>query len=199
MRRLIPAAAAVLALGLAVFFQWRAQGVAGQMKGYQDQITLLQEPKDAQQAVQEMGAWQGELDLTFWGEASRQTFSGAEGYGAQLSVIAFVGSTELLFPCDAVLYDTDREGCLLDERAAEQLFGSHQVQGERIWGISGSWTVRAVLPLQEGLVVLPAGDGAEGIPAGPSHRAAGRQRGPERIGAAGPGRIFRFCPSDGFL
>lgn len=158
MKRLIPAAAALLCLGLAILLQWKAQEVAGQARGYQDQVTLLlQEPRDYQGAALELEAWQEDMDLTLWGEEEKQYFIGAKGHGAQALVIAFAGSTEPLFPGGAVLYDVDRGGCLMDEKAAQELFGSLEIIGESVSSGTESWTVRGVLPLQEGLVVLPAG------------------------------------------
>lgn len=163
MRRWILAAAAVLCLVLAGVFQWRAQEIKGQAAGCQDQMTLLlQEPlenvllPEGSQNIRKDNDEQDELEFTLWGEQPGQSFTGAAGHSAVLTVILFTGSTQLLFPCDGILYDTDRQGCLLDRRAAEALFGSHEVLGEQIGGDSGSFRVRGVLPLEEGLVVIPA-------------------------------------------
>lgn len=135
------------------------------MGGEHNQATLLlQEPMDNHSADLALEAWQEETDITLWGEGQERIFTGAPGHSAQVSLIVFAGSTELLFPGNGILYDTDREGCLLDEKAAEELFGSREVEGEVISSGTSCWTVRGVLKLQEGLVVLPAGTGIDDIP-----------------------------------
>lgn len=167
MRRFLPAAAAVLCIGLGFLLQWKAQEIRGKAQGYRDAVTLLlQEPRDWRQAKRELtaagegrGATAGEeMDLTLWGETEGQRFTGAHGRSAQVNLITFVGSTRLLFPWGGVLQDRDRQGCLLDEKAAEELFGSHKVLGESVYREGDRWIVRDVLPGKEGLVLLPAGE-----------------------------------------
>lgn len=165
MRRIVPGAAALACLVLAVLFQWNAQGQRSRMEGYQNQATLLlQEPRGDRDAAQLLESWQEEGELVLWGEAGQQSFAGAQGHEAALTAIAFSGSTQLLFPGGPVLRDTDREGCLVDLTAAWELFGSGKVQGETVSQEGRCWVVRGVLPSREGLVVLPAGEGTEEIP-----------------------------------
>ncbi len=165
MRRLISGAAALACLLLAILVQGRAQEQKSRMDGYSDQATLLlQEPETYQNAALEQEGWQEETELVWWGEAGQQRFAGAQGYEAAVTAIAFTGSTQLLFPGGPVLQDTDRTGCLLDQKAAWELFGSDRVLGETVSREGGSWVVRGVLSFWEGLVVVPAGEETQDIP-----------------------------------
>lgn len=97
------------------------------------------------------------LEFCLWGQKDGVEVSNENlSRRVPASLILFCGSPELLFEgCRTPLME-DRNGCLIDEKAAWELFGSFQAVGREVSFGNNKFLVRKVVPGEEGLFAIQA-------------------------------------------
>lgn len=127
----------------------------------QDGTYELDSLKQAEKSIEDTS--QTPMDFTVWGEKTGEAVSTLEGLKqTTVSVLSIYGSSELLLPYGKILQKEDLEGCLLGEKTAEKLFGSHKVEGESVQYQGKEFQIRGVLSEPEEILVIQksaAGDG----------------------------------------
>lgn len=99
---------------------------------------------------------EGPFQFCLWGQEEDAVASNENlSRSLQASLIFFCGSPELLFEGCRVPLMEDSQGCLIDEKAAWELFGSLQAVGKEVTFGNNKYLVRNVVPGQEGVLALP--------------------------------------------
>lgn len=69
-------------------------------------------------------------EFTAWVQTGRERVAALDGERiVDIPVIEISGSSEHLIPYGKILQRSDEKGCILGEKTAERLFGSHEVEG----------------------------------------------------------------------
>lgn len=86
-------------------------------------------------------------DFTAWEEKRGETVTTTDKLKSafDVSVISIRGSSENLIPYGKILWEDDKEGCLIGEKTAEALFGSHDVEGLIVCWEDRRFVIRGVL------------------------------------------------------
>lgn len=86
------------------------------------------------------------VDFTAWRGEEKGTVTDEEGLrSAVTTILRLCGTSEYLIPYGKILQEEDKEGCLLGEKTAEQLFGSHEVEGLTVLCDGRKLIVRGVI------------------------------------------------------
>lgn len=117
---------------------------------------LEQNQKITEQYRQGLG---NEVPLPFciWGQKDHVLVSNENlSKHMQVSAILFCGSPELIFEDCRVPVQEDAGGCLLDEKAAWELFGDTEVIGKEVTCESNTFIIRNVISGKEGILAFQA-------------------------------------------
>lgn len=99
--------------------------------------------------------------FVLWGSAKDQTVTAKETKRTEtVEVIFACGRTDLLLPQSILFEEKDQEGCLVDEKTAETLFGTAKGVGQCIVYEGKSYQVRQVLSDMTPVFVLQDGQKA---------------------------------------
>lgn len=86
------------------------------------------------------------VDFTAWSEVNGARVTDGDGLrGADTTVLRICGTSEYLIPYGKILQGEDKEGCLIGEKTAELLFGSHEAEGLAVLYNGRRLLVRGVL------------------------------------------------------
>lgn len=150
--------AAVAALGVLLFYL--SASAYGKLVFATDGILFyLEEPLGIQEAMavkQDIEEKEKEMPtFCIWGQIGRQTLTNKYlKRSIQADVILLCGNSELLFEDCRVPAKKDSQGCVIDEAAAWELFGSTNVEGKEISFQEKSYTIRKVIPEQGKIFAL---------------------------------------------
>ena len=104
------------------------------------------------------------LPFCIWGQKDHVLVSNENlSKHLQASAILFCGSPELIFEDCRVPVQEDAGGCLLDEKAAWELFGDTEVIGKEISCENNTFIIRNVIPGKEGLISFQASSAFVGL------------------------------------
>lgn len=102
--------------------------------------------------------------FTLWGTEKKQKVSILDyDKKADAQVYLICGSSDLLFPRDAVLDEEDQQSCLLSEDLAYQLFGSKDVVGLNIAYQGQEYRIKGILKEAKKTLVIQADQRTEAI------------------------------------
>ncbi len=107
-----------------------------------------------------------DLEYTFaaWRENRNQQVAAVEsGRADTVNVIEVFGPTHCILPYGKNLWPEDEDGCLIGVKLAEELFGSHQVEGQQIWYDNRILTVCGVIEEPEKLLLCETGELSGGM------------------------------------
>lgn len=166
------AIAAALA-GVGIFLFYLSAASWGRMLLAKDRALLyLSQPLNvqaAEEAVEKSGEEKqtdgGQEDGTktmptfcIWGQKDAVEIANANLHrSAQADAILMCGNPELLFEDCRLPGSEDKQGCLLDEKAAWELFGSSEVVGKEVSYEGKPYFIRKVIPGKEGIFAFQAG------------------------------------------
>ncbi|MCI8991314.1 MAG: ABC transporter permease [Eubacterium sp.] len=92
-----------------------------------------------------------------WKEIPDSILSAAEsGRTYRADVILLYGSSYCVMPYGKIMDKEDTEGCLIGKKTAEELFGSHRVEGQKLIYGNRTLTVRGVTEEPENLLLCEA-------------------------------------------
>ena len=103
------------------------------------------------------------LEFVAWKEDAGTVQDAHGGRSARADVVVLCGSSEQLFPGGRILHREDLSGCLIGEALAEQLFGSHNVEGLTLDYADRRLVVRGVLHGAGKLLAVQAEANEEGF------------------------------------
>lgn len=104
------------------------------------------------------------VSFAAWTELENQSLLGSLGKaGCQADVITVYGSSFCLLPFGKNLSVRDRKGCIIGKELAEELFGSHQAEGQELIWRNHTWTVRGVVEEPSRLCMVEAAKFAKEI------------------------------------
>lgn len=95
-------------------------------------------------------------DFCIWQQREAVLENKSLSRSIKAQAIVFCGNPELLFEDCRVPAREDSQGCLVDEGAAWELFGSTQVEGKEVTYGEKNYRIRKVLPGRERMVVFQA-------------------------------------------
>lgn len=97
-----------------------------------------------------------------WCQSTNQTITAEENQrSCQTDVIALYGASRCILPYGKNLQTDQRDGCIISETLAEELFASHQVEGQKIQYAGYTWRICDVIKQPERLFVFEAAAGLE--------------------------------------
>jgi len=113
------------------------------------EVISLTEPMNGKQAG-EIQKQEKETEIPFrftmFGMEKSQFIRNADLFrDIQTDVIHISGDSNLVLPSDSILMEEDKEGCLIDEKLAQDLFGSLNVRGQSIQYLGKDYIVRGVI------------------------------------------------------
>lgn len=93
-----------------------------------------------------------------WGEWKGEFIAGKNG-GRKGSgdVIALCGPSRCLLPIGKNLTPQDKNGCIIGQKLAEELFGGSRAEGQKITWQGGTWTIRGVVQNPARLLMVQVG------------------------------------------
>lgn len=96
------------------------------------------------------------LDFTAWEEQGGRRICTKDQLktACDVTVISICGSSENLIPYGKNLRKEDKEGCLIGEKTAEVLFGSHAVEGLTVCYENTEFFIRGVLKEPEHVLIV---------------------------------------------
>lgn len=102
--------------------------------------------------------------FTLWGSKKKQEIR-FEEYGRKKDAEVFFicGSSNLLFPTEPSLDISDQESCLLSGDIAYELFGSRDVEGQKIYYGRKEYTIKGVLKQVKQTMVVQADNKTEAM------------------------------------
>lgn len=93
-----------------------------------------------------------------WREWKEETLAGtSSGRNASGNVIAVCGPSQCLLPIGKNLTPQDKEGCIIGQKLAEELFGDCHAEGQKITWQDSTWTVRGVAQEPARLLMVQVG------------------------------------------
>ncbi len=102
---------------------------------------------------------ESEYTFSAWKEEADQQISAFEsGRSSAADVITVYGPSQCVLPYGKNLQAEDTEGCLLGMKLAEELFGSHKVEGQKLVYGERVLTVRGVINNPENLMICEAAE-----------------------------------------
>lgn len=115
------------------------------------------------QKMEELEAVQDEpVDFAAWGQEKEVTVENRDLRRiADVSVVDVFGRSDMVLAGSAWLDEGDRDGCLLDEKTAQTLFGSLNVVGQTITVKGSQKIIRGFLHGVSGTVLVKAGEEQE--------------------------------------
>lgn len=139
------------------------------------QAVTVEEAKKLRKGWEEKQARQGEYSenqaagggqegaavfpAVFWQEQKNAVVSNAWwGRGTSVTVLTLYGSSSLLFPEQAYLDETDRDGCLIDQNTSWNLFGDENAVGQEVEYQGKTYLVRGILKEDGAVFVCMAGE-----------------------------------------
>lgn len=100
-----------------------------------------------------------------WSERKNQTVVADENQrSCQTDVIAVYGSSRCILPYGKNLQTEQKDGCIISEQLAEELFASHQVEGQKISYAGRIWRICGVIRQPKRLVLLEGTELLDEIP-----------------------------------
>lgn len=156
-------------LALAVAAVWQGMMLLSRAGCFVQHVTLLlQDPLDAKTAetMRELEQNQEEpVSFTAWREEREQVIQAEEtGKSTKAGLLWLFGSSEMLLPYGKNLPREDTKGCLVDADTAQELFGSHKVEGMTILAGGQVRVIRGVISSPKRLVILQdTGSGQAGF------------------------------------
>ncbi len=94
-------------------------------------------------------------EFTAWCEEDGKSVTDTDGFrSAAVTLLRLCGSSQNIIPYGKILQEADEEGCLLGERAAQRLFGSGNVEGQKVRYGGREFTVRGVLKEPEDVFIV---------------------------------------------
>lgn len=135
---------------MACFYFASAQH-ADKLKGCERTAQILMERTSLTYAqVKEIKAGEEEQDVpksfAAWNQKNEVTVQNKDLYRQHtVSAVGVFGRSDLLIPGSSWLDESDREGCLIDEKTARELFGSTGVAGQVISVGEKEKTIRGIL------------------------------------------------------
>ena len=159
---------------LGIIFSCLSASAWGRMAQAKDKVMLyLEKPisleeafavsKQNREAAEEYRQGQEEKAPAFqfciWGQRDALLSNENLSRSTKADAVFLCGSPELLFEDCRMLVREDGTGCLIDEKAAWELFGDIQVVGKEVSCEGRSYTIRNVVPGTEGLIAFQAGKG----------------------------------------
>lgn len=95
------------------------------------------------------------MEFTAWTQKRQVRITDAEGArSTYVEAMEINGSSELLLPYGKILHEDDRQGCILGEGAAWELFGSRNVEGLTLCYGERELTIRGILHTPENLIMV---------------------------------------------
>lgn len=92
-----------------------------------------------------------------WRQSTNQTITAEENQrSCQTDVIALYGVSRCILPYGKNLQTDQQDGCIISETLAEELFASHQVEGQKIQYAGYTWRICDVIKQPERLFVFEA-------------------------------------------
>lgn len=124
----------------------------------EDALAVAEQNKEtAEEYRQEQEEKKPPLSFCIWGQKEDVMLSNENlSRSFMADVILLCGSPELLFEDCRVPMQEDSAGCLVDEKAAWELFGDMKVVGKEISYEGNDYTIRNVVPGKEGIVAFQA-------------------------------------------
>lgn len=96
-----------------------------------------------------------ERTITAWHESKNQIISAVENQrSCRADIIAIYGSSHYILPYGKNLQCEQRDGCIIGETLAEELFASHETEGQQIAYAGHTWRIYDVVEQPERLFLF---------------------------------------------
>lgn len=113
-----------------------------------DTLTQIVQPEADDEQAYTAAAWHQSRNQTIIAEENQRS--------CQTDVIALYGASRCILPYGKNLQTDQRDGCIISEALAEELFASHQVEGQKINYAGHTWRICDVIKQPERLFLFEA-------------------------------------------